>query len=124
MSSARLLRWSELPIDRPMERIDRQRVIADAMMISRVQLRAGFRVPTHHHANEQIVVMLKGRCVFGLGAEGSAQRREITMVGGEVLVLPSNVPHSCEAVEDTEILDLFSPPSETTGVDQPRARAH
>jgi quercetin dioxygenase-like cupin family protein len=38
--------------------------------------------------------------------------------GGEVLVLPGNVAHSCTALEDSHILDLFSPVSATTGVDR------
>lgn len=118
MPSARHVRWSELPTDQPMPLIDRQRVIADAMMISRVNLRTGFKVPSHAHANEQIVVMLSGRCRFGLGKEGTAEYREQEVNGGEVLVLPSWVPHSCTALQDTVILDLFSPPSEKTGVDQ------
>ncbi len=88
------------------------------MMISRVLLHRGFRVPTHHHANEQIVVVLSGLCRFGLGVEGTADRREVEIMGGDVLVLPSNLPHSCEAIEDTLIMDLFSPPSERTGVDR------
>jgi len=29
----------------------------------------------------------------------------------------ANAPHGDEAIEDTLILDLFSPPSETTGID-------
>jgi hypothetical protein len=28
------------------------------------------------------------------------------------------VPHSCYAIEDTLILDVFSPPSQTTGIDK------
>ena len=39
---------------------------------------------------------------------------------GEVLHLPSNCPHSAEALEETVVLDIFSPPSERTGID-PRA---
>lgn len=99
--------------------IDRRRVIGDNMMVSEVHLQPGFEVPTHSHENEQFVIMLSGRCIFGLGAEGSPQRREIDMRGGDVLVLPSNLPHSCRAIEPTHILDLFSPPSATTGVDVP-----
>jgi quercetin dioxygenase-like cupin family protein len=29
---------------------------------------------------------------------------------GEILVIPSNVPHSAEALEDTVDLDIFCPP--------------
>jgi quercetin dioxygenase-like cupin family protein len=36
---------------------------------------------------------------------------------GEVILLPGGLPHSAEAVEDTVVLDVFSPPSATTGID-------
>jgi quercetin dioxygenase-like cupin family protein len=116
------LRWNDLPTDRPMPRIDRRRIIGSHIMVSEVLLQPGFEVPTHAHENEQFVVMLRGRCVFSIGAEGSADRREIEVRGGEVLVLPPNLPHSCRAIEEASILDLFSPPSQTTGVDRPLTR--
>ena len=31
--------------------------------------------------------------------------------------LPSNVAHSAEALEDSYMFDLFSPPCEKTGID-------
>ncbi|MBL9140652.1 MAG: hypothetical protein JNK53_02190 [Phycisphaerae bacterium] len=65
-----------------------------------------------------MVVMLTGRCRFELGEAGTPQYKEVEMVDGEVLVLPSEVLHSCVALEDSLILDLFSPPSERTGVDE------
>lgn len=36
--------------------------------------------------------------------------REIVVRAGEVLHLPSQVPHSAEALEDTVAVDVFSPP--------------
>lgn len=101
-----------------MAKIDRRRIIGDQMMLSEVYLHKGFRVPSHTHANEQFAVVLSGRVRFGLGAEGSAAHREMVLCGGEVLHLPSNVPHSAEALEDSRLIDAFSPPSETTGVDR------
>jgi quercetin dioxygenase-like cupin family protein len=74
-------------------------------------------VGTHQHANEQFACVLSGRVRFGLGAEHTAARREVTLTAGEVLHVPPNVPHSAEALEESIILDLFSPPSEKTGVD-------
>lgn len=111
-------RWSDLPQDRPMPTIARRRIIAERMMLSEVLLEQGCVVPTHAHENEQIACVLRGRIRFGLGEAGSADFRELTLGAGEVLVLPSNVPHSAEALEETLVLDLFSPPSEQTGVDR------
>lgn len=118
MPDARRYSWSELPADRPMANIERQRIIGEQMMLSRVRLAKGFFVPSHQHANEQFAVVLSGHMRFGLGAEGSATHRELEVRGGEVLHLPANVPHSATALEDSVILDLFSPPSEKTGVDR------
>ena len=120
VNGAAVYAWSEQPEDRPMPRIDRKRIIGEQMMISRVVLHKGFAVATHSHANEQFAMVLSGRIRFGIGEDGSAARREVELTGGQVIHLPSNVPHSAEALEETLIFDLFSPPSATTGVDQPR----
>ena len=114
----RKLAWSDLPSDRPMPRITRRRVMGERMMISEVRLERGFDLASHRHENEQLVVMVQGRCLFGLGEPGGADFREVELRTGEVLVLPPNAPHSCRALEDSHILDVFSPVSERTGVDQ------
>ncbi|QKK09312.1 MAG: cupin domain-containing protein [Planctomycetota bacterium] len=115
MTTAQLLTLRDLPTDHPMPLISRQRVIGEQMMISRVVLEPGFEVPVHHHENEQMVVMLTGRAEFDL--EEPAGARTVEVQGGQVLLLPSNVPHGCRAIERCEILDLFSPVSEKTGID-------
>lgn len=113
----RVLTWSELPVDRPMPLIERQRVVGSHVMISRVELAPGFVVPTHRHHNEQMVCVLSGRAAFVLD-EGTAQESRVTLASGQVLHLPPHVPHGCTALEPTVILDVFSPPSEKTGVDR------
>lgn len=118
MNEPRLLRWTDLPQDRPMPLIDRRRIIGEHMMVSEVHLHKGFSLPSHRHSNEQFVLLVSGRCRFGVGEEGTPGHREMIVEAGQVLVLPPDVPHSCVALEDTRILDLFSPPSATTGVDR------
>jgi len=118
MTTARVVDFADLPTDCPMPLIDRQRIIADKMMISRVLLHKGFRVERHAHENEQIAVVLSGKVNFLLGEAGTDSEHTKTLTAGQAIVLPPNVPHGAEALEDTLILDLFSPPSETTGIDQ------
>jgi len=84
----------------------------------RLPLGEDAEVPTHAHENEQFAYVIRGRVRFGIGAEGSPQRDEIEMTGGEVLHLPANVPHSVVALQETLVLDLFSPQSEKTGIDR------
>jgi len=98
--------------------LERQRIIGEKAMLSRVLLRKGCDVPTHSHENEQFACILSGRLRFGIGAEGSPQRREVIVSAGEVLHLPSNIPHSAFAEEETLVLDIFSPPSAATGIDR------
>lgn len=61
-------------------------------------------MPEHSHENEQITYILEGALKF------IVQETEILVRAGEVLVIPSHVPHSAEALEDTVDLDIFCPP--------------
>lgn len=115
---ARKYTLEQLPKDRPMPLIERRRIVGEKMMISEVFLTRGFELASHQHDNEQIVVVLSGKCRFGIGKSGTSEYQELEVIGGDVLHLPGNCPHSCRALEDTRILDLFSPVSEKTGVDR------
>ena len=111
-------RWTDLPQDQPLDLLERRRIIGEKMMLSEVWLHKGCRVPTHAHENEQFACVMSGQVRFGIGAEGAAERYETILTAGEVMHLPSFVPHSAEALEESLVLDIFAPPSETTGVDR------
>ena len=111
-------RWADLPTDHPMQRLQRRRIIGQHAMLSEVLLEEGCIVPTHAHDNEQFAYVVRGRVSFGIGAEGSAERHDIVVETGEVLHLPAGVPHSAEALQETLVIDIFSPPSEQTGIDR------
>ena len=117
-TDAAVHRWLSLPADTPMPLIERRRVIGEKLMISRVHLSKGFSVASHRHANEQFACILSGRMRFGLGQDGTPAWKQVVVEAGEVVVLPGDVPHSAEALEDSVLLDVFSPPSEYTGVDR------
>ncbi|MCP3978516.1 MAG: cupin domain-containing protein [bacterium] len=118
MSGALVHRWSDLESDRPMEKIERRRVVGERAMLSLVVLSEGCDVPTHRHDNEQFAHVLRGRIRFGLGERDTPGYREVEVAAGEVLQLPGGVPHSAYAIEESEVLDVFAPPSETTGIDR------
>jgi quercetin dioxygenase-like cupin family protein len=84
--------------------LDRQLVTGDRTMLARIILRKGCIVPTHSHDNEQITYVLDGALKFDIDG------REIVVSSGEVLVIPSQMPHSALALEDTVDLDIFCPP--------------
>lgn len=111
-------RWDSLPTDKPMPLLDRRRIIGRQMMISQVRLKKGCDVPMHAHENEQFAMIVSGRLRFRIGGKEGQTPAEIVVGAGEVIHLPSNLPHSAFALEETLVLDLFSPPSETTGIDR------
>lgn len=112
--SAKVHTWEEMEGDRPMDLLLRKRVVGDQAMISHVTLEAGFSVDPHRHENEQMACVLSGRIRFSLPEEGL----DVTLGAGQVIHLPGNVLHGATAIEKTVVLDVFSPPSETTGIDR------
>ena len=107
MSEATLHRWEDLPLERLNERLDRRLVTGDRLMLAHVYLKKGCVVPMHRHENEQMTYILEGALRFRLGEDGE---REVTVRAGEVLHIPSNLPHEAVALEDTLDVDVFSPP--------------
>lgn len=101
------VRWDELPREKVKEGLERRIVTGQSMMIAHVYLEKGCVVPMHHHVNEQLTYILEGALHFRLGGD---EPREITVRAGEVLQIPSNVPHEAVALEDTLDVDIFSPP--------------
>jgi quercetin dioxygenase-like cupin family protein len=100
-------RWNDMPKERVTDDIDRRLVVGERMMLAHVYLKKGSVVPRHAHHNEQLTYVLEGALRFSIGADGA---EEIIVRAGEVLVIPSNVPHEAVALEDTLDVDVFSPP--------------
>lgn len=100
-------RWDEMPKESVSETLDRRLITGDRMMLAHVYLKKGCIVPRHSHENEQITYILDGCLRFWIGAD-EAQVLEVR--AGEVLHIPSGVPHKAEALLDTLDVDIFSPP--------------
>jgi len=100
--------WNAIPPEQLNPLLTRQFVTGSQAMLSRIQLTKGCIVPRHVHPNEQIAFILSGALRFSVGDESSAQ--DYIVRAGEVLVIPGNIPHLAEALEDTDNLDIFAPP--------------
>lgn len=105
--SAKHYRWEELPAEKLKGGLTRRLITSDRIMIAHVRFKKGDDVPRHSHENEQITYILEGALHFRLGANGE---RELIVRAGEVLVIPSYLPHSAVALEDTLDVDVFNPP--------------
>jgi quercetin dioxygenase-like cupin family protein len=67
-------------------------------------LEAGSTMPAHQHSQEQIVHILSGH--MKLIVDGTPHE----MKAGDSFYLASNVPHGVETLEETRVVDTFSPP--------------
>lgn len=112
-ASATSTDWQSLPMDAPVELLERRRIVGFDAMISHITLHEGCNVPVHAHGNEQFACVLSGKVRFTL-----ANGEQRVLSGGEVLHLPGFAPHGAEAIETAVLLDIFSPPSATTGIDE------
>lgn len=99
-------RWGDIPREPVTDAISRQVVNGEQAMIAHIHLDRGAVVPEHSHHNEQFSYVLEGSLRFWVGEDAEA----VDVGAGEVLHLPSNVPHKVEALEDALSLDIFSPP--------------
>lgn len=99
----RVQRWNETEVEQMNALIGRQVMHTQNMTMARLMLKKGAVVPEHHHINEQISSVTEGSLVFFIGGE------EIVVKAGESLVIPPNVPHRVEALEDSVAVDLFAP---------------
>src|SRR6266852_9607548 len=95
--------WESVPLEVMSEMISRKVISGEKAMVAQIYLKKGAVVPEHHHESEQITYILEGALKFEL--EG----KEVVVHKGEVLHIPSNVPHLAVALEDTLDLDIFAP---------------
>ena len=100
-------RWDDLPREQLSPLIGRRLVTGERLMISHVYLDEGAIVPKHEHDNEQLTYILEGCLRFTLGDCGS---QVVEVRAGEVLHIPSGLPHEAIALEDTLDVDVFAPP--------------
>ena len=100
-------RWEDIPKEALSEGLARRLITGERMMLAHVYLRQGAVVPLHSHENEQLTYILEGGLRFWIGAD---EAQVVDVMAGEVLHIPSNVPHKAEALADPLDVDIFSPP--------------
>ena len=100
-------RWEDIPKEALKPDLARRLISTDRMMLAQVYLEKGCVVPTHAHENEQLTYILEGVLRFWLGEDEPVV---VDIAAGEVLHIPSNLPHKAEALETTLDVDIFCPP--------------
>jgi quercetin dioxygenase-like cupin family protein len=104
---ATLYRWEDLPQEALKPDLRRRLISTERMMLAHVYLEQGCVVPKHTHENEQLTYILEGVLRFWLGEDES---EVVDVSAGEVLHIPSQLPHKAEALQTTLDVDIFCPP--------------
>jgi len=98
--------WNQVPAVELSPGLTRQMIHTLRMTILRVSFKKGVATPTHQHIHEQVTMLTSGAMRFELAGV------PVLLNPGDLLPIPSNVPHGAEALEDSVLIDVFTPPRE------------
>jgi quercetin dioxygenase-like cupin family protein len=77
-----------------------------AMMLVRHQMTKGWRGAAHHHPHEQLVYVISGS--IEMTVDGISRNATV----GDSFIVEPNVEHQALALEDSIVLDVFTPARE------------
>src|SRR6478672_6733597 len=95
--------WNSMPAEQLNPSVTRRAVHTESMTIARLLIAKDAVVPEHSHVNEQVATVERGSLLFHIGG------RDVVLGPGQSLAIPPNVPHGVVALEDTIVVDIFSP---------------
>src|SRR5262245_43795418 len=99
-TKATLVRWEDLPRERLNDRLERRYVTGQHVTLAQFFLAQGCVVPPHEHESEQFSHILQGCLRFRLGRDAA---EVIEVPAGSVLMIPSGLTHSAEALQDSVV---------------------
>jgi len=103
------LNWDTVPQEEVNPSMKRKIITGEKMMIAKMNFKDGFVVPLHHHVHEQITQVVSGSMRFWFGAN---KEQVMDLHPGDVVVIPSNLPHEALMIGEVVEIDSWSPPRE------------
>jgi quercetin dioxygenase-like cupin family protein len=95
--------WDRMQSDEINDLYARKVATGDSVTVARIEVKSGAVTHSHSHANEEIILVLKGSWRFHL------PQGDVTLVPNKLLRIAPGVEHSSEALEDTVALDICTP---------------
>ena len=99
-------KWDTVAVEQLTDSIRRRMIAGTKEMLVRWEFNKGASAARHSHPHEQIVVMVSGKLRLVVGDT------ETIMKSDDIAIVPPNIPHEAHALEDTVVIDIFSPPRE------------
>jgi quercetin dioxygenase-like cupin family protein len=78
-------------------------VHGDKTLMGQFKLAKGAAIPAHAHPHEQTGIMISGKLRF------KADGKELEVEAGDSWCLPGGVEHSVTALEESVVIEVFSP---------------
>lgn len=75
----------------------------DKTLLAKFKLRKGAAIPVHNHMHEQTGYMVAGKMRFTIGADS------FECEPGDTWCIPGEVAHGVEVLEDSVVVEVFSP---------------
>lgn len=112
MKNFLFLDTADIDWDEPFEGVRRKVLTGNNLTICVYNLKAGLVFPAHQHSQEQMAYIIKGKCEFSVGEEGEKH----IFSEGMFFAFAPNVKHGTRFLEDSVVVDVFSPPMDYKAV--------
>ena len=103
MAEIKVQTWDSIHEDTLNPLAGRKALHAENMTVARFRFDKGNQVASHHHVNDQVTIVQSGAIRMVVGDQ------VLMMKTGDMVHVPPDVPHGNEALEDTIIIEIFSP---------------
>jgi len=103
------LNWETIAPEEVNPSMSRQMIWGEKIMVAKMKFKDGFVVPLHKHVHEQVTQLVSGRMRFWFGDN---KEQVMDLYPGDVIVIPSNLPHEALMIGEVEEVDTWSPPRE------------
>lgn len=80
--------------------------LGERMILLEVSMEAGSVGKAHSHPNEQVGYVVRGKLRLRIGSDAHE------LGPGDAYVIPPDVEHEALALEETKVVETFSPPHE------------
>ncbi len=104
METAQFFSFFNMPFHPLNANVSSRIISGEKLMFVEHRVKKGHTALGDSHVNEQLTMVLSGAVRFTIGKESYLLKE------GDALLIPSNVKHNCEVLEDSMIIEVFSPP--------------
>jgi len=96
-------RWADIPFEPITPAVSRKYVTGDRVTIAQFELKKDGIIPRHSHENEQLTMVMSGALRFTFAD------REVVVGPGDIIQMPAWLEHGVDVLEDSVVIDVFSP---------------